>query len=147
MFIDEEVYLEHYGKAGMRWGVRKNKIYPGYEISRKESDKEKKAIQKSNSRKEKLASKNPTFKREVKATMKGRGIDGVMRPEVTKKGEVFTGRLLGTFTNSKNEKVSTDFANAVLHKVGKKRDVRNKIKLGALLTTAIVAPKIAQRAR
>lgn len=29
MIVDEEVYLEHYGVKGMKWGVRKDKLVSG----------------------------------------------------------------------------------------------------------------------
>lgn len=36
MIVDEEVYLEHYGQKGMRWGVRKKVTYAERRAGRKE---------------------------------------------------------------------------------------------------------------
>jgi hypothetical protein len=125
MIVDEDIYLnhsddvneflEHYGVLGMKWGIRSER-----RAIRKASDKELKKLVKSNKISENAARQDPTFKREVKATRKKMGISGGTSAQKTKVGGVFTGRILGDFKNSKGEKVSADFANAVLKKSIKK---------------------------
>ena len=139
MILDEEKYLEHYGKKGMKWGVRRQ--------ARKESRKELKGIQKKHASDYKKASKDPTFKREVKATRKRQGIDIVRlrKQEVTKKGGLTTSHISATFKNSKGERVSEDFANAVLKKAVSKNDRRQKAAVGALFVSAVVLGKAAGR--
>lgn len=156
MIVDEETYLEHYGKRGMKWGVRTQsnktsgftkedvrrfrKPPPGYDITRRQGNAIIRKENRSQKAREKLASKDPTFKREVKLTRKGKGISGTkLRPQVNKETELFTSKILGDFKNSKGEKVSVDFANAVLSKNQRRRDITRKAATGAIFATVILA--------
>jgi hypothetical protein len=106
----------------MQWGVRK-------ERRRKitESRAEAKELNAREAPGLKAARKDPTFKREVKATKKKEGIKGEnLRLQYTKKYGYLTGNTLGDFTNSKGEKVSVDFANAVLKQSVKEIDRKHK---------------------
>lgn len=133
MIIDEEYYLEHFGVKGMRWGVRRQ--------TRKESNKELKEVVSKNKSAEKIASRDPTFKREVKAIRSGQGISGSkVSPEKTKVFNRQTGRLTGEFVNSKGEPISVDFANAVLSKAAKQREFQERVAAGALFATALLTP-------
>ncbi len=58
-------FLEHYGVLGMKWGVRNER-----RAIRKASDQELKKLVKRNTAAQNLTRKDPTFKREVKATKK-----------------------------------------------------------------------------
>lgn len=128
-----EEFLEHYGVKGMQWGVRRK--------TRKAHFAEVKSINKQNLAKEKEARKDPTFKREVELTRKGQGIKGTkLRPQTAKNSELFTNRILGNFTNSKGEKVSVDFANAVLHEIYQKKEFKRKVKAGASLASTLAIP-------
>jgi hypothetical protein len=146
MFIDEDIYLEHsdnnviidqdvddflehYGVKGMKWGVRNER-----RAIRKASGQELKKLVKRNTASENATRKDPTFKREVKATKKKKGITGGTSAQKTKVGGVLTGRILGDFKNSKGEKVSADFANAVLNKSIKKVNA-GQVAAGAMLIT------------
>jgi len=118
----EEDFLAHYGKKGMRWGKRNSN--PGVSVSSKKglSYKEYK--------------KDPTFKREVKATYKGKGIEqGITWKDYTitnSKGEPIKnsnlkiGVLNNQFKNSKKERVSKDFAEAVI-KGSNRRAIRQTL--------------------
>lgn len=115
-------FLAHYGKKGMKWGTRRE--------VRKASDKELKDLKNSFKAGEKAAKKDPTFKREVKATRKREGISGIKNFAKTEKYGRLSSRAKGDFKNSKGEKVSEDFANAVLNKATAKTPAQ-KIVLGA----------------
>jgi hypothetical protein len=126
MIIDEEVYLEHYGKPGMKWGVRKA------------ARAEVRGIKQKHRTAEKAARNDPSFKSEVKATRKKQGISGSKVRLETSNGKS-TGRLVGDFKNSKNKKVSDDFANAVLAKASRNRDWINSAAAGTAVLATLVA--------
>lgn len=44
MIINEDVYLEHYGKKGMRWGVRNNSNSKKQALTSEEKDKRNKKL-------------------------------------------------------------------------------------------------------
>jgi hypothetical protein len=133
-----EDFLEHHGVKGMRWGERR--------AHKKAAKAELKGVKEKNARAEREASKDPSFKREVKRTLKGKGVTGEKaRAEVTENYGLLTGRVLADFKNSKGERVSQDFASAVLKKSVDKQDFRKKAKIGALFVTASVLPSVIRR--
>lgn len=121
--------LEHYGVKGMKWGVRKT------------TSSELKTAKKNNKAAEKAASKDPNFKREVKLTREAKGVDVVSNLdfEITEKGKVFTGKILGDFEDSTGKRVSEDFGNAVLKTALKQNNRAELAKIGAVYATAMVA--------
>lgn len=124
-------FLEHYGVKGMKWGVRKARIAKlgGYSDKSKVTEQEQK-----------------TFKREVKAVKKGRGLRENTdirtvgyETAVNKYGnKAITGRVTGDFRNSQGEKVSQDFANAVLAQAAKEKQHATYAKIGATYALAIL---------
>jgi hypothetical protein len=137
LIVDEEEYLEHYGKKGMRWGERRSQ--------KRISKRELKTFVKKNKASNKAAAKtDPTFRREVKLTRKGKGISitKLGEPQVTPIGGLHTSRILGKFKNSRGEKVSEDFANAVLSKAVDKEDARRQMKQGVAIAGAILAGRV-----
>lgn len=142
-----EEFLEHHGIKGMKWGVNRARKAVSDSKTRKEHFREVDQIKKVNSKAFEKASKDPTFDREVKATRKGQGITGTNRRIETSSKGLFTNRITGNFTNSKGEKVSEDFANAVLEKAVEQNDRRQLAKslgkatvisAGFLVATAIM---------
>lgn len=127
--------LAHFGVKGMKWGVRKER-----RALRKANIADKEEIKARNRAAEKVASKSdPTFRREVRATRKGKGITVTKADfQVTKKGGLFTGRTLGEFRNSRGERVSEDFANAVLRRAVQKNDRRRRIIQGTAFVGALL---------
>ncbi len=155
MTLSTEEFIEHYGKKGMKWGKRNKRPVEtqsgtdllktlkfkdqahGPMLSRREGMRDLKRVQKINKNAQKIASKDPTFKREVRATRKRRGITGGSSLEFTKRGELMTGKYLGEFKNSKREKVSVDFANAVIERAHRPKEIKRKAAIGAAFTTAV----------
>lgn len=154
-------FLEHAGIKGMKWGVRKHRsvsaeatrhkeLIKKYnrgqgKITRSESRelvklayRDLNRINKENQSRYDKAAKDPTFKREVKATLKKQGIrpDGRISLQMSR-GELLTNRFKGEFKNSQNQKVSEDFANAVLNKAGKKKMNREKAINGAAFLATV----------
>ncbi len=147
MIIDEEDFLEHVGVKGMHWGVRKVDNTPvkfnknlSNRQKKKDSKRELNQYEARNNAAFKEAAKDPTFKREVKATKKRQGISGMNGVEKTKEYGQLTNRVKGDFRNSKGEKVSEDFANAVLAKAiqtpGLKAGIVNTAKAGGAVYIA-----------
>ena len=137
MIIDADDLI-HYGKKGMKWGERRAKRKIGF--------KEVKEINKGYLAREQPHTKDPSFKREVKLTRKGRGISGTnRRVEISPIGGLLTSRIRGNFKNSEGRKVSEDFANAVMRKAVNQKIRRERIAAGALLAAAMVAPLALRR--
>lgn len=135
MSIDDDIYafFEHSGVKGMKWGVRR--------AVRKEHMKELSIAKNKNRAEEKASAANdPTFKREVKLTRQGKGltIGPQSRLQKTENGKLLTGRILGEFKNSQGQKVSQEFASAVLMKSVRQNDHARKAKMGALFVAAAI---------
>ena len=161
MSDEKDIHLNHFGVKGMRWGVHnkaKTSNFDKYDVRRfrqptKRQQREGYLVtgrqgaaiirleKKAQAAREKVARKDPTFQREYELESKGIGLTGKnLRPEVNKQTELFTGKMLGNFKNSKGEKVSVDFANAIIHKRVSKREFKRKVIQGAHLTLAVLIP-------
>lgn len=138
--MNSEEFLEHYGVKGMQWGVRR------------EQKKELRSLNKSNKDAEKAAIKGhrKEFRQEVALTRKQKGITfepGSVRSAQKTTGGLTTARINADFKNSKGEKVSVDFANAVLSKAVSKNQREAYVKVGAVWVAAILAGKYVGNAR
>jgi hypothetical protein len=136
-----EDFLEHVGVKGMKWGVNRSSrvikntrwgIPEGYKISRSQSYKERRDVNRANKQAFKKAAKeNPNFKTEVKLTKEGRGIRTTgLEAEFTKKGGLLTNRMLGNFKDSQGRKVSNEFGNAVYDKIMRQQRTKQRIATG-----------------
>ena len=134
VIIDEDYFLEHYGKKGMKWGQRR--------ALKKISYKELKNVNRQNKAAEKSGKKETTrkeFRREVKLTRRGKGITGTNRNvTVTPIGGLLTSRMRGNFKNSRGEKISEDFANAVMTKAVNQKEFQRKAASGAILAGVLI---------
>lgn len=138
--MDTEEFLEHYGVKGMQWGVRR------------EQKKELRSLNNANKSAEKAAIKGhrKEFKQEVALTRKHKGITfdpKSVKPAQKTNSGLMTARINADFKNSKGEKVSIDFANAVLSKAVSKNQREAYVKVGAVWVAAMLAGKYIGNAR
>jgi hypothetical protein len=160
-------FLEHHGVKGQQWGVRRKERRAVRTAQKQREDEawgkrgkerranskkykgELKATNKKNLEAFNAAAKaNPNFKREVKLTLKKKGIsiDKLLDQEMTS-GEAFTNKLSAKFRDSKGNKVSEDYANAVLTKAYSKQQFRERAALGGIYTAAILGGVLIGKSR
>lgn len=146
MLVDENLYLKkkvdifliHHGIRGQKWGIRNS--------SKRESNRELKDVKKAFKTQTKIELKTidkKQFRVDVGAAKKGKGVaKGQTGFEKTKKYGRLTGRTTGNFKNSKGEKVSINYANAVMDKAIKSNDVKKKAAVGSLIAAGILAASL-----
>jgi hypothetical protein len=153
----EEDFLAHYGKKGMKWGVRNavkaNKKRDDLNSAIKINPKtgkykriEARQLTLANRKADRLNKKqavkmNPkNFKRDVKESRKGKGIRLAPGSELKFTSQTKLGLLDYTstkgFVDSRNKKVGEDYAKAVLRKASTKNQRATNAKIGALYVGA-----------
>lgn len=153
----EEDFIAHYGKAGMKWGKRKafnantkrDNLNAAIKINPRtgkykslEARKLTLANRKANKLNEKQAVKlRPNnFKKDVKETRKGKGIQLAKGSELTHptqtKLKLPNFSSTKGFTDSRNKKVGEDYAKAVLSKAAIKNQRVKNAQIGSLYVSA-----------
>ena len=134
--------LAHHGVKGMHWHVRKSHTAAKGPSQRTIKKENKAFVKKSN---EGVAAARKTvsrkeFRTEVKAAQKGQGVSralqGPVKSELSSHGYMTSKIVSDNFRNTKNEKVSVDFANAIMNQAVKNQDRKRLAITGAAFIAA-----------